>query len=91
MHRTAIHDVASTLALLKIAVCQQEACSPCVSHKGTKESATVTDWMLHTALVPLSERACSFACARLFLWRWQFHAKFLPEKERKTAIIGAQF
>lgn len=35
---------------------------PCVSHKGTKDSATVTDWMLHTARV--SETQAHFLCGR---------------------------
>lgn len=41
---------------LKNTVCQLEACSPCVSHKGTKDSATVTDCTLHTAPASLRER-----------------------------------
>lgn len=61
--------------------CQLGDCSPCVSHKGTKDSATVTDWMLHTALVSLSKRVhvCVCACVHIsFCTSGSFVLSFHP-------------
>lgn len=64
--------------------CQLEDCSPCVSHKGTKDSATVTDWMLHTALMSLSERV--HVCVHVsFCTSGSFVLSFHPERERHTS------
>lgn len=81
--RATVSNVASTLTLLKNTACQLEACSPCVRHKGTKDAATVTDWMLHTAPVSPSERPRLCMRAFLFVVVWQFHVKF-SSREREN-------
>lgn len=52
---------------------------PCVSHKGTKDSATVTDWMLHTARVSETQ-------AHFFMWSWQFHHSLQMNRDRQASL-----
>lgn len=66
------------------------------SHNGTKDSATVTDWMLHMALVSLSEgvHVCvrvSFCGSGSFLLSFHSREKERQASKNKTAVCSVFF